>query len=96
MTLYDGVVPAWLGATVLAVVLAVLLTVGHGPQPWRATRWAWFWLAFSPLGQLGFLLLSGPTPGVSAPRRPQRGLTGGKGFLLSLLLGAVSLPGWGW
>ena len=55
--------------------------------PERATRWAWFWLQWNPVGVLAFLLLSGPVPGVPAPRPGARRLTGGWAFLLSLLLG---------
>ena len=58
----------------------------HGPAPWRATRWAWFWLSWVPGGVVAHLLLAGPTPLVPGPRRVVRRLTGGWAFLLSLLL----------
>jgi hypothetical protein len=50
-----------------------------GPEPWRATRWAWLWavLLAAPVGTLAFALLSGPTPLVPAPRNRARRLTGG-------------------
>lgn len=76
-----------------AVTVALLLgwacwlgLLVHGPAPWRATRWAWFWLSWVPGGVVAFFLLAGPTPGLPAPRRPARRLTGGWAFLLSLLL----------
>lgn len=76
-----------------AVTVALLLgwacwlgLLVHGPAPWRATRWAWFWLSWVPGGVVAFFLLAGPTPGVRPPRRAARRLTGGWAFLLSLLL----------
>lgn len=83
----------WHVPPVVAMSAALLFFAGFGlliagPQPWRATRWAWFWLLLPPVGSVAFLLLSGPTPGLPSPRNPRRRLTGGGGvaFLLSLLL----------
>lgn len=82
--------PQWIGLAALTWYLLALGQLIFGPQPWRATRWAWFWLFSTPVGALAFLALSGPTPGLRAPRDPARRLTGGWAFLLSLLLtGAV-------
>lgn len=74
--------PGWLG---LAWLGSLLLTVGvviGGPVPWRATRWAWFWIVGGlPLaGPLAYLLLGGAT-GCWAPRTRRR-LTGGIAFVL--------------
>lgn len=81
-------VPGWLAGASLVFLLAVLLLLVHGPQPWRATRWAWFWLvALTPVGAMAYLLLAGPTTLVRAPRDPSRRLTGGWAFLLALVLG---------
>lgn len=96
LTFVGDNIPTWLGATLLAGWLGLLFFLVNGPVPWRATRWAWFWLILSPLGQLAYLLLSGPTPGWPRPRRPERPLTGGWGFLLGVLLSSFSLPGWVW
>ena len=73
---------------VLALWLSTLLLLVASPEPWRATRWAWFWLMWlpAPLGQLAYLLLSGPAPGTSPPRGGKR-LTGGSGLLLAIALG---------
>jgi hypothetical protein len=81
-----GVVAAALLLTLCGVGLLVA-----GPEPWRATRWAWFWLVLtSPFVSVLFLLLSGPTVAVPGPRNPRRRLTGGWAFLLSLpLMGAL-------
>jgi len=84
--------PSWFGLMLLTVDLLTLGLVIGGPEPARATRWAWFWLIWNPVGALAFLLLSGPVPGLPAPRSPRR-LTGGWGLLLALLL-APALPGW--
>ncbi len=59
------------------------------------TRWAGFWLITTPFGQILFLLMSGPTPGLRAPRDLNRGLSGGWAFLLSLVLSSA-LPVWWW
>lgn len=76
-------VAGWL---VFVASAATLLLLIGGPQPWRATRWAWFWLALpvAPLGLLAYFLLGGPL-GVARPRHPNRRLTGGWAFLLALV-----------
>jgi hypothetical protein len=83
-------VPSWVS---LAAVGTLLLHVGFligVPRTWRATRWAWFWVMTVPgVGTTAMLLLSGPTPGVPAPRTAARRLTGGWAFLLSTLVGSV-------
>ena len=83
-------VPAWLGGFVLAGVLCSLLVLGAGPEPWRATRWAWAWavLLAAPVGTLAFAMLSGPTPLVPSPRNSSRRLTGGWAFIIMLVVGA--------
>jgi hypothetical protein len=84
--------PRWTSAATFFVGLTGLLLLISGPQPRRATRWAWFWLmgTVPPIGFLAFLLLSGllsPRPRVDLGPR----LTGGWAFLLSILLGAPLL-----
>jgi len=79
-------VPSWVGAVMLGVWLISLVVLVAGPEPWRATRWAWFWLGGTPLGPLPFLLLSGPAPALPSPHHPARRMTGGWAFLLSLVL----------
>ncbi len=80
---YDGAAIALGGLWVSTLLLMIAL-----PRPWRATQWAWFWLMWlpAPLGQLAYLLLSGPVPGTSPPRDGKR-LTGGSGLLLAIALG---------
>ena len=78
------------GAVVLLALVswvAVLLLLVGGPQPWRATRWAWGWfvLLAGPLGCVAYLLLGGPL-GVARPRNPSRRLTGGWAFLIATVL----------
>ncbi|MCZ2810296.1 hypothetical protein O2W15_02505 [Modestobacter sp. VKM Ac-2979] len=83
--------PVWVGALLFVIWLAALFLLVGGPVPERATRWAWFWLCWIPLGTPVFLVLSGPFPGVPAPRPGARRLTGGWAFLLSwLVVGAVA------
>lgn len=60
-----------------------LAVLANGPEPRLATRWAWFWLAFSPAVVLlapAYLILGGQgaTPGA-------RRITGGWAFLISIL-----------
>lgn len=77
-------VPGWLALTALVAFLVQLGLLVHGPQPWRATRWAWFWILTVPVvGVVLMLLLSGRTPGLPAPTAAGRRLTGGWAFLLS-------------
>jgi hypothetical protein len=67
--------------------MAALLLVVGGPEPWRATRWAWgwAWLLTGPLGSVAYLLLGGPT-GFLRPQPGHRRLTGGWAFLLAWVL----------
>jgi hypothetical protein len=90
-TSYLGLqVPWWLGGAAAGLALFTFCLLIGGPEPWRATRWAWFWLLGTgfPLGMVAFLLLSGPTP-LPPPRRPGRRLTGGWAFLLAFVLSNV-------
>ena len=73
---------------IVAGLLTCALLVG-GPEPWRATRWAWSWLLPVPFGVLALCLLSGPTPGLPGPRTERR-LTGGWAFLIGSALGGVA------
>jgi hypothetical protein len=91
-SLWGWHVPSWLGLPAVLLFLATAWLVVNGPLPWRATRWAWFWLLASPLGVLGFLLLSGPTSPLRAPTATRRRLTGGRALLLSILLTWLVVP----
>lgn len=83
--------PAWCGWALMAVWLGALMLIIGGPPPWRATRWAWFWLVVlaAPVGVVAFALVGGPC-GLLPPapgRRP--GLRGGAGLLLAIIIGSV-------
>ena len=41
-------VPGWLALTALLAFLSQVAMLINGPQPWRATRWAWFWIRRCP------------------------------------------------
>lgn len=82
-------VPGWLSMLTIVEWLCCLGLVTGGPEPWRATRWAWFWLIWHPVGLAAFLLLSGRTPGVPRPRDGRRLLTGGWALTLVLVLHGV-------
>jgi len=85
-TMFGWSVPMWDVSLMFGVGLVSFYVLVAGPEPWRATRWAWFWLSGFPFALILFLLLSGPTPGLPAARNPGRRLTGGWAFLLSLVL----------
>ena len=86
-------VPDAVALLALTTWLGALFLIGSGPEPWRATRWAWgwAWLLAGPLGTVAYLLVGGPL-GVGRPRPGHRRLTGGWAFLLfgGLLGGARS------
>lgn len=79
--------PGWFGGLVLGAWVASFLTLGFGPEPWRATRWGWGWfvLLAGPFGAMAYVLLGGPL-GLPRPRNPHRRLTGGWAFLLAFVL----------
>ena len=81
-------IPTALLAGGFALSLATLGLLIAGPQPWRATRWAWFWILgiAAPLGAIAYLVLAGPTGLTSPPRPGASRLTGGWAFLLSFLV----------
>ena len=82
--------PPWVGLTWLLLALTTLGLVMSGPQPWRASRWAWFWLGWLPGGQVAFLVLSGPTPPLTRPGPRAWRLTGGWAFLALLVITAAT------
>lgn len=84
-------VPSWVVLATLALWVATVFLLVQGPRPWRATRWAWFWLLLgaTPVGVPAFLVLSGPVVGLRSPRLGARLLTGGWAFLLAMLLGRL-------
>ncbi|MGH3411755.1 MAG: hypothetical protein ACRDPH_01575 [Marmoricola sp.] len=91
-------VPNLLGMIALFLALACLGLLISGPQPWRVTRWGWFWfyLLLAPIGSIAFLLLSGPVPHLPSPKNPRRRLGGGWSFLIALLLtGPLAAYRWG-
>ncbi|MFL6174945.1 MAG: hypothetical protein ACJ716_18800 [Marmoricola sp.] len=81
----------WLAAILVLLGLGVLISA---PRTWRATKWAWFWWLSHPLGMAAFLLLSGPTALVPAPRRLDRRLTGGWSLVLSIIVSSMSITVW--
>lgn len=74
--------PLWLGT---------LFMLMGGPQPWRATRWAWFWIMLATpfYGAVAYVLLGGPLA-AGRPANRSRRLTGGWAFLIALFLGGFA------
>jgi hypothetical protein len=64
--------------------LVGLVVLVAGPQPWRGTRWAWFWWITNPIGVAAFLLLAGPLVRRTQPGNVDRRVTGGWSFLLAI------------
>lgn len=80
------------------VHLMMLFVLIGGPQPRWATKWAWFWLSFLPLGWAVFLLLE-PVPlwrrTMSHP--PERRFTGGWAWITAVIAQsgfAQMIEGW--
>jgi len=83
---------SWRGPTALQPMVAgafllTLVFLINGPAPWRATRWAWFWLFITvPLIAMpAYVVLGGPLPG-RTERPAGRGLTGGWAFIIMLVV----------
>ncbi|TXR51579.1 hypothetical protein [Quadrisphaera setariae] len=81
------------GLTALALGLAQTVVLIAGPAPWWATRWAWFWLSWTWVGTLAFLLLAGPTPGVRIDGAGRRRLGGWWALLIAVVVGSVFSAG---
>ena len=80
------------------VHLMMLFVLIGGPQPRWATKWAWFWLSFLPLGWAAFLLLE---PVLVWRRResypPERRFTGGWAWITAVVAQTVfaqMIDGW--
>ena len=80
----------YLGLLTMVATLGLLIA---GPEPWRATRWAWFWVfgIATPLGVVAYLILGGPTRLSTRPPAGAKRLTGGWAFILSVVLSGVSV-----
>lgn len=81
------------GWIVWALLIQFLCTLGlliYGPEPRRATRWAWFWLlsVAAPVTAIAFLALGGSTSRLPAAEESGR-LTGGWAFLLASVIATV-------
>lgn len=90
--IYGFRVPSWLAWPALVGAVLTLMVLVSGAEPWRATRWAWFWLIGTVIGAPLFLILSGPTWSMSAPRASHWRLTGGWAFIIAAVLGSFMLP----
>lgn len=79
-------VPGWMDVGAVVLFLGAFAVLVAGPAPWRATRWAWFWVigGVPIVGALAFLLLGGSTS-VLRPRHPERRLNGGLAFALVMV-----------
>lgn len=85
---FGWTIRGWLLWPFIALLAVTLRLLAISPAPWRATRWAWFWLVMglAPLGALAFLLLGGPTGAARRPSPQRRDLNGWWAFVLVLLL----------
>jgi hypothetical protein len=89
-------VPQWVNELRLVLGLLAGGLLLFGPEPWRANRYAWFWLmtvfGLQTLGVLAFLALSGPTPLVPRPAPGARKLEGGWAFVIAVVLSGLGAP----
>ncbi|MFX0539119.1 hypothetical protein ACQBAT_14345 [Ornithinimicrobium sp. Y1847] len=80
--------PVVFGLLPLATGLLWLIVLMNGPEPRLATRWAWFWITFSPIA-----LVAAPAYLVIGAQGAKPGalrLTGGWAFLISIFfLGGI-------
>jgi len=80
------------------VNLLIMVVVIAGPQPRLATKWAWFWLGFLPLGCAAFLVLEPVPLWQRQPALARQGrLTGGWAWLAAVLtqpIAARLIDGW--
>lgn len=79
--------PTWIAYLWLPAGLGWLGLLVNGPEPHRATRWAWFWTtcgSFGAVGMLLYLLVGVPWRNIPTPA-PKR-LTGGWAFVLFVML----------
>ncbi len=94
---YGWKVPAWVTLVGVLVGLLTLALLVTGPQPVRATRWAWFWAIASPVSFVTiplFLLFGVPRTGdVEQPYTRLGRLTGGWSFILFCVLVPSLLAG---
>lgn len=81
--------PQVFGPVLLAGALVLLFLVLNVPPTWRLTRWAWFWVGFTPVGAVLFALFAGPTPGLPRPRHPGERIGGVVAFVVSLVAGGL-------
>ena len=83
----------WLVLLYAGAFFGTLVLLIAGPEPRRATRWAWFWLLTSvllPLTAVAFLVAGGSARLVADPREGERRLTRGWAFLISwFVTGAI-------
>lgn len=85
--IYGWQVPVWAAAVGSAWALAAFATLLLGPEPRRATRWAWFWLCWSSGGLALAVYLFAGLPRAGAALQPEgRRLTGGWALLLAFLV----------
>jgi hypothetical protein len=92
LSLFGWTPAEWVAWAFLAALITTLGSVVVGPEPLRATRWAWFWLVLltTPVGAVAYVLLSGvlrAKSSVSSPHSPTSRLTGGWAFLLAMAAG---------
>lgn len=85
--------PQVLAPLYLAGTLLLLFLILNVPPTWRLTRWAWFWIGFTPVGAILFALFAGPTPAMPRPRNPKERVGGVTAFVVSLIAGG--LLNWG-
>jgi hypothetical protein len=94
-TLFGVEAPSWVASAAVLTWLMTLVLLIAGPEPFVATRWAWFWVIVSPFAVVGvpvFLATGGGRPWAAGEPSRSRRITGGWAFLVLTVAATVAWP----
>jgi hypothetical protein len=94
-TLFGVEVPTWVVSAAVVAWLGTLVLLLAGPEPFVATRWAWFWILVSPFAVVGvplFLAIGGGGRSFAGEPSRSRRMTGRWTFLVVAVSASVVWP----